>query len=145
MLVFPYLWMVDLIMEKFTTTLTPRFNDTDALGHINNATFATWLETGRRPIFKIFNPSLNMEEWNLIVAKVDIDFLKQTNYQDDVTVETTFSKLGNSSMTLKQKVLQNGEVMAEGKVVMIHFDYKSEKSVRIPDSIRSELEKYLEK
>ena len=35
----------------FTKTITPRFNDTDALEHINNASFVSWFEDARRPIF----------------------------------------------------------------------------------------------
>ena len=38
--------------------ITPRFSDTDALGHINNTVFAVWFEGARRDVFKIFTPEL---------------------------------------------------------------------------------------
>ena len=35
----------------FTTPLTVRFRDLDAMGHVNNAIFFTSLEEGRKPFF----------------------------------------------------------------------------------------------
>ena len=32
--------------------IDPRFKDTDALGHINNASFITWIEEARRRYLK---------------------------------------------------------------------------------------------
>lgn len=51
-------------------TFHPRFNDTDALGHINNASAASWFEEARRPIFEIFIPDLDPKKWNLILARI---------------------------------------------------------------------------
>ena len=76
-----------------TKKITPLFNDTDALGHINNATFATWFEEARRPIFQIFVPDLSPSRWNLILARVEIDYLKQSLYEKDVSINTYFEKI----------------------------------------------------
>ena len=84
----------------FTHGLLPRFNDTDALGHINNSSFATWFEVARRPLFQVFVPDLDPKKWNLIIARVEIDYLAQTNYQDEVMIETYLEKLGNSSLVI---------------------------------------------
>lgn len=120
--------------------LTPRFNDTDALGHINNAVIASWFEEARRPIFKIFTPDLDPKKWNLIIARVEIDYLAQCHYQDEVTVETKFEKIGNSSMTIVQIVKQNDIEVAKGKCVMVHFDYQENKSKPISEEIRNKLD-----
>lgn len=68
--------------------LSPRFNDTDCLGHINNASIATWFEEGRKEIFKFFVPDLSPKEWNLIVARTEIDYLAQGHYQHDVVIKS---------------------------------------------------------
>ena len=127
----------------FTKVFSPRFRDTDALGHINNASFLSWFEDARRPIFKIFNPSLDTKLWNLIIARVEVDYLAQTNYQEEVTLETEFEKIGNSSMTIVQRAIQNGTTVAVGKSIMIHFDYSINRSKPIPIDVKKILEEHL--
>lgn len=123
--------------------ITPRFNDTDGLGHINNAAVVTWFEEARRPIFEFFIPDLDPKKWNLILARVEVDYLKQAHYQSQTQIQTYFEKIGNSSMTIIQKAIQNGEVVAQGKCIMVHFSYETNTSSPIPDDIRSKLEKHL--
>jgi acyl-CoA thioester hydrolase len=38
----------------FRMTVTPRFYETDALGHINNTVMAGWFEAAREPVFRFF-------------------------------------------------------------------------------------------
>ncbi|MCY4643749.1 MAG: thioesterase family protein [Bacteriovoracales bacterium] len=127
------------------TPITPRFNDTDALGHVNHSVVATWFETARRPLFSLFCPSLSVKDWNLIVVRIEIDYKKEILYQDDVKIETTLEKIGNSSFTVIHRVRQKDELCAEGKCVLVHFDYRAKKPQKIPEEIRAELEKHLER
>lgn len=118
----------------------PRFNDTDALGHINNASYATWFEEARRPVFEFFVPDLDTKKWNLIIARTEIDYLAQGLYQNKTTIKTWVEKIGNSSFVLGQEVFQEDKPIARGKSFMVHFDYKEQKSKPIPDEIRKKLE-----
>ena len=54
----------------FSESFSPRFTDTDALGHINNTLVPIWFEGARDPIFKIFTPILDVTNWQLILAKI---------------------------------------------------------------------------
>ena len=124
----------------YSIAMTPRFCDTDALGHINNATFLNWFETARRPIFEIFIPSLSPRDWNLIIAKVEIEFLAQTYYEHDVEIQTTVEKIGNSSFTIKQDCYQKEKLSCSSQAVLVHFDYSTNKSVIISNELKSKLE-----
>lgn len=119
--------------------LTPRFNDTDALGHINNATYSTWFEEARRPIFQIFIPDLDVRKWKLIIARIEIDFLAQGEYKDQVTIKTSVEKVGNSSFVLIQEAIQNNTPVCRAKSIMVHFDYVTNKSIPISEDIRAKL------
>lgn len=112
----------------------PRFSETDALGHINNTVIPVWFETARTPIFKIFNPELDLTKWNLIIAKIDVNYQAQIHYPDDIEIRTYVKKLGNSSLTLLQEVYQKGQKVAFGECVMVKFDYATNKSTLITDS-----------
>jgi acyl-CoA thioester hydrolase len=124
-------------------TFNPRFNDTDALGHINNASIATWFEEGRRPIFEYFIPDLDPKKWNLIIARLEIDYLAQGYYQKSTTVKTSVEKIGNSSFVLLQEAIQGGIVISRGKAFLVSFDYAIQKPISIPDSIRAKLQKLI--
>lgn len=128
--------MQPTIVNKFL----PRFNDTDALGHINNASYSTWFEEARRPVFEFFVPDLDPKKWNLILARVEIDFLAQGHYQKETVVSTKLEKIGNSSFTLLQEASQEDTIVCRGKAILVHFDYQTNTSLRIPELIRKKLE-----
>lgn len=127
----------------FETTFEPRFNETDALGHINNSVFLTWFEHARIPIFRIFTPDLDPKKWELIIARTETDYLKQVLPSSEVLVKTWLSKIGNSSMTVEHELFQFGEKAAHGRAVMIRFDYARQKASPLESSQRALLEKHL--
>ncbi len=127
----------------FSLKINPRFNDTDALGHVNNTVVAEWYEDARRPIFELFNPTLDIKKWNLIIARIEIDYLKQIEYVDKIEIQTEFNKLGRSSMGIVQNIIVEGEIKAKGLCTMVYFDYEKNKSAEIPQEIRVELERHI--
>ena len=84
----------------WTLTISPRFGDTDALGHINNTVLPVWFEEGRTPVFRMFTPDLNPQDWHLIIAKIEVEYLGELFYGRDIELRTYIQKLGNSSMTI---------------------------------------------
>lgn len=122
--------------------INPRFKDTDALGHINNASFITWIEEARTPIFKIFNPGLSVKDWNLIIARVEMDFLAQCYYGKKVVIDSFIEKIGTSSLTIYHKLFQEEVKVAQGKSILVHFDYNKNKSIPIPENIKEALKEY---
>ena len=121
----------------------PRFKDTDALGHVNNASFITWIEEARTPIFKVFNPELSVEKWNLIIARVEMDFLAQCYYGKKVVVDSCLEKIGTSSLTICHDLFQEKLKIARGKSIMVYFDYNKNKSLPIPESMKETLKPHL--
>jgi acyl-CoA thioester hydrolase len=128
----------------FNITITPRFYETDAFGHINNTVIAGWFEAGRASIFKIFTPDLDIKQLTLILARIEIDFVAQTHYGDDVIIKTGIELVGNSSFVVCQEAWQNGILVAIGKAVQVYFDFKTQKSDRIPDKQRAQLESLIQ-
>ena len=124
----------------FSVTITPRFYETDAFGHINNTVIAGWFEAGRAPVFQIFTPAMDIQQLTLILARIEIDFVAQTHYGHDVTIKTGIERVGNASFVVIQEAWQNDVLVAKGKAVQVYFDFKTQKSDRIPDGQRAQLE-----
>lgn len=119
--------------------LQPRFTDCDGLGHISNTTLPVWFEEARAPIFEVFNPSLKLSTWNLIIKRFEVELHHQIWHHLPVRIETGLERIGRSSMIVIQRAYQDEKCVADGRTVLIHFDYTAQQVVRIPDAIRTQL------
>jgi acyl-CoA thioester hydrolase len=122
------------------TDIQVRFGDTDALGHVNNASFASFAELARLDFLKRFGGSVR----SLILASLYIDFRRQVAFTDEVYVETVVEKLGTSSVTLAQTVFANGERAADMRSTVVYFDYSNNKSRPLTDEMRAAVAPFLE-
>lgn len=127
----------------WTNTLQPRFSETDALGHVNNAVLPVWFEEARTPIFKLFSPGMDITDWHLIVAKIDVEFLAEIFYGKAVEIRTYLNKIGNSSMVVGHEAWQEGKIVSKGTAILVHFDHKAKVSKTIPETVRSTLEQHI--
>lgn len=132
-------------MQTFSYRIEPRFSETDALGHINHTFLPVWFEQARTPLFKLFNPELSLDTWNLILKNINVDYRAQIYMTAPVDIETWVKHIGNSSFVVVHEAAQNGQVVAHGEVVMIYFDYQKQAKAEIPADIRESLTTYLSK
>ncbi|HET8705050.1 MAG TPA: thioesterase family protein [Pseudomonadales bacterium] len=123
----------------FTWVVSPRFYETDAFGHVNNTVVPGWFETAREPIFKLFMDAEQMTKINLILARIEVDFVAQIFYGKDVTVKTGIEKIGNSSFVVWHEAWQSGILSARGKAVQVYFNHDTQKSEPIPAEYREKL------
>nr|WP_153666042.1 thioesterase family protein [Shewanella intestini] len=119
--------------------LMPRFCETDALGHINNTVIPVWFEAAREPIFEIVNPGQDVAKWNMIIAGFTITFNAPTYYGKAVTVKTHISRIGNSSFDITQSCWQQGNKTAEAQTTMVHYNYQTQTSVALSDTVKAQL------
>ncbi len=128
------------------TEIQVRFGDTDALGHVNNAVFATYAETARIAYFReqAGMYSVPGEVAGFILARLAIDFRSQVRLGQKVTVQTGIARIGSSSLTMRQQVMADGVVAADIEAVAVSFDYEKQRPVRIPQHIRELAERQLQ-
>lgn len=131
--------------KYFSDRFKPRFSDTDGLGHINNTMVPVWFEGARDDVFKWFTPDLDLTKWRLILAKIDATFHAQMYYEHEMEVRTFIGRIGGSSFDVYQELWQQDELKASGTAVMVHFDYTSQKAVKIPAETVEKMTVYLKK
>ena len=127
----------------FSEEISIRFSDTDALGHVNNTMVPIWFEGARDPVFRIFTPELDLANWPLILAKIDVNFEAQIYYGQPAQVRTYIGRIGGSSFDVFQELWQNDKRVASGTAVMVNFDYQNQKSAKITPEIKAKLAQHL--
>jgi acyl-CoA thioester hydrolase len=112
-----------------------RFRDVDALGHVNNAVFLTYLEEARIAYLLRFGA----EAASMIMARVEIDFRAPLRAGDELEIGVRPSAVGTKSFELDYEVRSGATVAAEAKTVIVSFDYENGRSVDLPRSWREAL------
>lgn len=126
-------------MEDFQATVEAqvRFADTDALGHVNNAIYLSWMELGRMAFTDAVLPEIDWTKTGFILAHVSIDYLEPVFLEDKVKVYMRAGKIGGKSVVLEcliTKTDKNGErPTAKGTNIIVAFDYEKNASVPIPE------------
>ena len=110
-----------------------RFRDCDAMGHVNNAVYSTYLEEARIGVLG--------DLIGFILARVEIDFRSELRMGEEVEVLTRCSRIGTKSFDLEHVIsASGGRVVAEAKSVLVAFDYKSGESVAVSETLRARLQ-----
>jgi acyl-CoA thioester hydrolase len=113
-----------------------RFGDTDTNGHINNSVFSVLCESGRVNLFGLkFDPVLRPGTF-FVIARLVIDFRAELHYPGRVTTATWVSKVGRSSMGLKQAIHSEAGLAADSEAVCVLMDAATRRPSPFPDAMR---------
>lgn len=114
-----------------------RWRDIDALGHVNNATIVTYLETARTELWRErFGGGTAIP---FVVAHVEVDYRRQIALDDHVRVGLRVSGLRGARYSFEYRVEANGGLAAEAVTVMAHVRPGERRPSRIPDDLRARL------
>jgi acyl-CoA thioester hydrolase len=117
-----------------------RFRDLDALGHVNNAVFLTYIESARVAFLQHLGAAATLEDMSIIVARIEIDFRAPVGFGEEVEITVRATRFGTKSFDLDYELRVDGKVVAEAKSVLVGYDYVRGESVEIPVEWREWLE-----
>jgi acyl-CoA thioester hydrolase len=129
--------------RKHMMRLTVRFSDTDMLGHVNNASYFSYMEEARCAFFA----ELLEDERTavpMILASAKVNYVAQTFYRQTLRIESWVSRWGNSSFDISCKMFDEttGKLHFEAVAVIVYFDYEAQKPMRVPDAYRATMAAY---
>jgi acyl-CoA thioester hydrolase len=123
-------------MATYTEEIDVRFRDIDALGHVNNAVYATYIEQARTRFFRDVL-GLDISRAATVLASLSIDFRRPVELADDaVTVTVEIANLGRSSVTMAHEIRVGDAVAAEGEATIVSVDPETGEPAPIPDEHR---------
>lgn len=130
---------------KFEVPVQMRWSDVDHYGHVNNATFVTYLETAR------IHYLLKVTQWDwkmygMVVVNLNIDYVSPLQMHDKTLVAVKCSKIGKSSITFEYELYdvraKDKKLCAKGTTTMVLISLKDNATMAVPDSIRKTLTDY---
>lgn len=137
-------------MEGFNsrTKIQIRFGDTDALGHVNNAFYLSYVELARIEYFDkvMADTKIDWTQDGLILARAELDFRQMTFLTDEAYVYIRTSRIGNKSFDLEYAMVAvrggKEEVVLTAKTVMVGFNFSSNKTITILPEWIEAIEKF---
>lgn len=116
-----------------------RFRDLDAMGHVNNAVFMTYMETARLNYFRSLGLGDNPLE-GMILARAEVDFRSPIELGEQIEVGVRTGRIGTKSFDLEEEIRADGRLAADGKFVLVAYDYTTNRSHEVPEGWRELLE-----
>jgi acyl-CoA thioester hydrolase len=117
------------------------WGEMDAFQHVNNVTYARWLESGRIAYFERIGllERMRTEGVGPILARLGIEYRRPVTFPDTVRVETTVKRIGNSSLTMASRIRSDvlGVEVASDEEVIVLFDYRAGKSTPVDPGLRA--------
>lgn len=125
-----------------------RFSDTDAMGHVNNAHYLTYVEIARaayheRVTGRPLPLGVHGAEEGMILAEIRMAYRSPAFYGETLTVETRVDRIGRTSFTMVHRVtaLESrygpARLIAVADSVLVSYDYRAECPIPVPDDWRA--------
>ena len=116
-----------------------RYGDTDRQGHINNAVFATFCETGR--VRLLFGEALAPPGCAFVIARLVLDFRAELQWNETVEIGTGVVEIRRSSFILGQGLFAGERCVATAESVLVLTDEATRRSTPLPEASRAKLER----
>jgi len=125
---------------KHKYTVAVRFHEVDMLGVCNNAVYINFFETARLEYIKAAGlmpeKGIFSDGKIFFMVRNEINYRSHAYYDDELDVFSRISYIKNSSfgydhLIAKQKT---GEIIVDGKGIVVYVDPKTRKSISLPDS-----------
>ena len=130
---------------RFELPIEVRFRDIDALGHVNNAVYFSYMEHARiRYMQSLGLMPTRPDEATFILAEVTCQFKVAVPYGMPLVVRIRVTEMRNSSFLMDYSIEEQGtgRVMASGQSVNVVYDYALGQSIPIPGEWRARIEAF---
>jgi acyl-CoA thioester hydrolase len=122
----------------YSYSMDVRWRELDALGHVNNAQYLSYVEETRVQWFNAMQDSWQAGVSSPIVAGIHVDFRKPLHWPERICVHLLATKIGTKSVTIGHQIVSanNADYLyAEGYTVLVWMDNKSQVT-SLPEYVR---------
>jgi acyl-CoA thioester hydrolase len=129
------------------TTVTVRFHEVDMLGVCNNAVYINYFEHARLEYVKaaglIPQGGIFSDGKLFFMVRNEINYRDHAFYDDELEVYSKISYIKNSSFGFDHIIVKKktGQVIVDGKGVVVYVDPKTRKSTSLPEDFIEKVKK----
>ena len=118
-----------------------RFRDTDAMGHVNNAVYLSFLELARMHYWIRHTGVTDHRRIGFILARVEIDYRSPAYAGEELRVWLRVTELRGSSFVFAYRVEEkaSGRLVAEAVSVQAGYDYEAGRVRRLTEEFRGKV------
>ena len=120
--------------------IKPRWRDMDALGHVNNATFLTYIEEARLQWLDSLAGDWMNDAIAPVVASCHIQYKYPITDCEPIDVTALVERVGGSSITMSHVIRNEDQdiLYAVAEVMLVWVNRKTGKPIRVPKVLREE-------
>jgi acyl-CoA thioester hydrolase len=119
-----------------------RYGDVDAMNHVNNAVYVTFLEQAWVRLWhERIGFSGSARDIPFIVARVAVDYRSPIGLEDSVLIGVGTKAIGRTSFTLAYRIEASRRVAAEAETVQVRYDYAQRRPLPLEGELRAQLER----
>ena len=133
---------------KFSMPLALRWNDMDALGHVNNIYYFEYFQIARGPYMDTVSPQWDWEKDMFVIAHIECDYFREiTLYTPNVKGSLRVSSISTKSFDMEYLITSTNnegkeKIHARGKSVNVMIDMEAKKSITLPEWLKTDLINY---
>ncbi len=132
---------------KFHHNLRVRFAETDLQGIVFNANYLIYTDVAWTEYFRAIGLDYkDMVETgaDTVLARTTVEFKSPARFDEVLEIHTRVSKIGNTSLVFEFEIYPEGEdrLITAASSLYVCIDPKSLRPVRIPDELRSLIERF---
>jgi acyl-CoA thioester hydrolase len=119
---------------EYETELQVRFRDLDAMGHVNNAVYATYLEQARVDYYADVL-GVGLDDIDTVLVNLEIDYRHEVVLDDEtVTIAMGVRSIGESSVVVGYEVRAGDRVAATAETTQVYVDPEAGGSRPLPEA-----------
>jgi acyl-CoA thioester hydrolase len=120
-------------------TDTIRFGDLDPQGHVNQAVFLTYFESGRVAMFRDQDLGVGVPGITYVMVRMEVDYVRELHWPGSIEIGTGVAEFGRSSFKAAQAIFHDGVCAARGRATLVCMDLQSRKSTPLPEAALARL------
>jgi acyl-CoA thioester hydrolase len=129
---------------RFAHQIEVRFRDCDAMGHVNNAVYFTYMEQTRFAYWRELLRARGGAPPRMILARAECDFRAPALFGETLEVRMRAVSIGRTSFSAEYEIVnaRDRRVLAEGRSVQVMYDYERSRPIPLPDDVRERIEAF---
>jgi acyl-CoA thioester hydrolase len=119
-----------------------RFGDLDPQGHVNQAVFLTYFETGRVAMFRNPDLGIGVPGATFVMVRMEVDYVRELHWPGAIEIGTGLAEFGRSSFKVAQAIFRDGVCAAVGRATLVCIDMETRKPRPLPEEAVARLSQW---